>query len=242
MNDCQRALRDFQDCAEDVIRSRRTTFPDSTRRFLSVLDPGTPLGEVTSELPIVDIARWLSERTANMTSMVGSGDFAWPDDKLERLAMQLALIRKIAADEIDMISFMNSQFVQFIFKPFARDFLRFAHDNPFFENALRGVPPQSSNRRTTDEMDELEIFISHRSTDAPVAKLLINLYEKALKISARKIRCTSVNGYRLPGGVETNDTLRTEVFGTQLFIALLTPDSISSPYGLFELGARWGAR
>lgn len=255
MNDCQRALRDFQDYAEDVIRSRSTTFPDSTRRFVSVLAPGTPLGEVTSELPSVDIARWLSERTANMTSMVGSGDFAWPDDKLERLAMQLALIRKIAADEIDMISFMNSfftagsrideyvsQFVQFIFKPFARDFLRFAHDNPFFENALRGVPPQSSNRRRPDEMDELEIFISHRSTDAPVAKLLITLYEKALKVSARKIRCTSVNGYRLPGGVETNDTLRTEVFGTQLFIALLTPDSIKSPYVLFELGARWGAR
>ena len=256
MNNYQRALRDYQDCVDDVIRSRRTTFPDCIRRFVSVLTPGTPLGDVTSELPNVDVAHWLSEQTANMSSMLGSCDFAWPEDKLERLAMQLALIRKISADEIDIIGFMNlffvvgnrideyvSQFVQFIFRPFARDFLRFTHDNPMFENALRsGTPPSPSIGSRPDQMDELEIFISHGSVDAPVAKLLITLYEKALKISARKIRCTSVDGYRLPGGAETNDILRTEVFGTQLFIALLTPDSIKSPYVLFELGARWGAR
>lgn len=87
----------------------------------------------------------------------------------------------------------------------------------------------------------LDIFISHSSEDKLVAEALIDLLRAALNISPDKIRCTSVDGYRLPVGAYTGDRLRQEVNGAAVFIGLITKASVQSAYVLFELGARWGA-
>jgi hypothetical protein len=87
----------------------------------------------------------------------------------------------------------------------------------------------------------LDVFISHSSLDDKVALALIELLREACEIPKERIRCTSVAGYKLPGGSRSEEQLRQETQEAKTFIGLITPNSISSAYVTFELGARWGA-
>ncbi len=89
---------------------------------------------------------------------------------------------------------------------------------------------------------EIQVFISHSSRDEELAKCLITLIRSALYLPSASIRCTSVDGFRLPAGVPTEERLRQEIHDSKVFIGLITPNSMESIYVLFELGARWGAR
>ncbi len=92
-----------------------------------------------------------------------------------------------------------------------------------------------------DERDPPRIFISHSSSDATVAEKLVALFRSALNLGARDIRCTSVEGHRLPAGADIDDVLRAEILSVPVFIGLVSHASFESAYVLFELGARWGA-
>lgn len=89
--------------------------------------------------------------------------------------------------------------------------------------------------------EELQVFISHSGEDFKLAKLLANLIQKSLRLSHKAIRCSSVDGYRLPGGITTDEQLRIEIHDARLFVGLITPNSLKSLYVAFELGARWGS-
>lgn len=96
--------------------------------------------------------------------------------------------------------------------------------------------------RKTGSPDALTLFISHSAHDAQIAKHLVALFQRSLRIPSQKIRCSSVDGFRLPVGVATDEAIRQEVFDATLFLAIVTPTGLRSSYVLFELGARWGAK
>lgn len=95
------------------------------------------------------------------------------------------------------------------------------------------------SRRTGEPT--IRLFISHASTDAPLAGLVVTLLRSALNLPAAAIRCTSVDGYRLPGGADTDEQIRREVLDAEVMIGIISAASLDSLYVAFELGARWGA-
>ena len=103
------------------------------------------------------------------------------------------------------------------------------------------APPLPSTKAIAAMPHEntMDVFISHSSQDTHAAKLLIDLIKTAFNLPAKKIRCTSVNGYRLPAGASTDEQLKKEVHESKVLIAIVSPSSMDSTYVLFELGARW---
>lgn len=97
------------------------------------------------------------------------------------------------------------------------------------------------NKTNQPMTNEIDIFISHSSSDIEITTLLIEIVRKAFNISSERIRCTSVPGYKLKAGANTDDQIKKEIFSSKAFIGLLTRESFNSTYVLFELGARWGA-
>lgn len=117
----------------------------------------------------------------------------------------------------------------------ALDTLRGGSDEARIEGA-RGSQCDAVNQEPC-----MKVFISHSSKDKACAEAFVALLRAALSIGAKDIRCTTVDGYKLPAGSSSNEVLRSEVFGCEAFIALLSPSSMASVYVMFELGARWGS-
>jgi DNA-binding MarR family transcriptional regulator len=100
-----------------------------------------------------------------------------------------------------------------------------------------------SHKEDQEKMTEsrIRLFISHSSKDSLFVQAVIDLLRAALNLGSSQIRCTSIDGYRLPGGANTNEQLKQEVHQADAFIGVISSESIKSIYVVFELGARWGA-
>lgn len=98
----------------------------------------------------------------------------------------------------------------------------------------------STGEAPATRTSSIDIFISHSSADQALAKKLIEFLQAALDIDNSHIRCTSVDGYRLPVGSSTDESLKQDILESKVLIGLITPTSVDSKYVLLELGARWG--
>jgi len=82
-------------------------------------------------------------------------------------------------------------------------------------------------------------FLSHKETDSEIAKAAVELLLESLDISPDDIFCSSVPGHTLKFGTTIESQIREGLQEGDVFLALLTKDSIRSTWVLFELGAAW---
>ncbi len=90
------------------------------------------------------------------------------------------------------------------------------------------------------EQNKISLFVSHSSKDERIVKMLVNLIRNAFPIPANEIRCTSLAGYGLNIGADTIKELRKEAIQAKVFVAVFTPNALSSAFTMLEIGCRWG--
>jgi len=112
-------------------------------------------------------------------------------------------------------------------------------EKSLFDSRLYAIEKKQEDMQ--ENKSEIRLFISHSSAEKLFVEHLIELIRAALNLSSSQIRCTSINGYRLPVGVNTDEQLRREVHEADAFIGVISRQSLNSIYVVFELGARWGA-
>lgn len=113
---------------------------------------------------------------------------------------------------------------------------------PATQGQVRLEQEQDSASQSRQVETTMKVFISHSSADRDAAGAFVEFLRAALPIPAKELRCTSVDGYKLPAGTNAEEQLRQEVFEAETFVAILSPNSLASMYVMFELGARWGAK
>lgn len=90
-------------------------------------------------------------------------------------------------------------------------------------------------------MSSVRLFISHSHDDVKIAKQLVQVIKTSLDTPKGAIRASSVPGSKLPLGSMPAQQLRGELADAEFVLALVTPNSLRSPWVLFELGAAWAS-
>lgn len=87
---------------------------------------------------------------------------------------------------------------------------------------------------------KLSIFISHSSEDANIVKAFVELLEGLGLQNNRTIVCSSVAGYKVPGGANIYTYLRDKINSDNVvFFYFLSANYYKSPACLNEMGAAW---
>lgn len=139
------AIEELRSAREDLQRASYQTFDGVFDRYVALLAEDTAIGtRLGAILPPVDFDGFWTAAKQTMGGMVGSGKLAFPVEKKARVAMQLALLRAMAAgepavNEVTYIFFhtgnnFNShrhEMVTQVIEPFHRDVVGLL--NPFVQ-------------------------------------------------------------------------------------------------------------
>ncbi|WP_395701232.1 hypothetical protein [Aquabacterium sp.] len=103
----------LQDIAETIDDFRITPFQSSESvlgRLLDHLGEEPMAGFLASVLPPVDFKAWFSAAEATGGSVADSKSANWPNNRAERVAMQIAFVREIAEKRIQFVGALISYF------------------------------------------------------------------------------------------------------------------------------------
>jgi len=89
-------------------------------------------------------------------------------------------------------------------------------------------------------MGDIRLFVSHDHDDREIAVALVKVIEAAM-VPRERILCTSHPNrkYREPKGADVVKYLRDHLTQSACVLGVITPNSIKSPWCLFELGGAW---
>lgn len=255
--DYDRQQDEFESLVDEVDRASHRYSQGAIQAFVEGVAELGCYFRTVNDLPAFNVEEMIEEGNRNRGSIAGSGRFPWPSKPLDKMAVRWHICKVIGEGKYQAWSFAHSflgetspnlddnyhTFLDQVFTPLA-DALRRRADRMHADDLEREQQPLYAGmaveiKRTPDPVGP-SVFISHSSADEELAQAVVDLLSGALGLSSDDIRCTSLEGYKLPTGSETGAALRRESVGSRCFLALLTPSSIKSVYVIFELGARWG--
>lgn len=235
------AVAELKACFDDARRraDRGDLESEHIQRLAYILKENSVVAEMLKGLPKVSLYKNDVGRSIR--------DYDFPIEPKARLSKQIATLIEISEDGEKLTDFKDRCFSWYsrldfskdFFFPFVRDLTQYvvSQQNDFLER--KKLIKKEPIRAPKNYM--LDLFISHSSKDKQLAERLIEFVRTALAIPSDRVRCTSVDGYKLTGGAKTDSVLPLEIRGSHCFIGLITPDSLQSQFVLFELGARWGS-
>ena len=86
---------------------------------------------------------------------------------------------------------------------------------------------------------EIAVFISHSHRDKNIAEALVNFLIAGVGLEPDDIRCTSHSPTGLAIGSLIANRLRDAIENCDYFLPLITPNTLSSEFVAFEIGAAW---
>jgi predicted nucleotide-binding protein len=169
-DDTRHAWEDFQVAAQDALGAGYRQAHDTLCRLAAALD-AEPLALLLRQvLPAADFDAWLKSTLSTGGSMVGSGRLSWPTEKEARVALQLQLVRELAAGtrvKIQglLLHFYGSrleqaygEFSSNVLRPFVRDLARILED----DRSRRAMQSDTSNSPTNlPSVDPRTVFVVH---------------------------------------------------------------------------------
>ena len=161
------SLEYLEDAVSDLRSAQYQNAPSVLKRLVALFEEEPLSGFLHAVLPVVDFQEWWEHTSKPRGSIRGSGELHWPIRLPERVAMQLALCRGLANEQIELLNFtidycdpgVNDlsehihEFVDSIVEPMVRDVGHLTRTRPLppvlFE--VMGRLPESGDQ-TLDTM------------------------------------------------------------------------------------------